>query len=122
MNEKDPYVLFNEALQVMNKAIIENSDRFPYGQIMRVSEKAVGDRRIGVAVYNRDVDAPYDFYTLALKNGRLELLSHGKEEPDITWKVSRDYLKEVADNEEKYIGHPERLDLDWLKSRFNINA
>ena len=122
MRGDDAYVLFNDALQVMNKAILENADRFPYGQIMKLGEKVLGGKEIGVAVYASDSSSPFDYFTVEFKNGKLELVSHGKEHPAITWKVSRDYLAKVAGDPEHYIERPERLDLDWVRSRLGLDT
>ncbi len=120
MTQQDAYMLFNDALQVINKSLQNNKDKFPYGEIINLGDKIIGDRQIGVAVYKDDPSSPYDFFTVKMKNGKLELFSHGKEEPTITWKVSREYLQKVGENEQEYIDHPEKLDLEWLKDRLSI--
>jgi hypothetical protein len=38
------------------------------------------------------------------------------DDPDIDWKVSRDYLRKVSSNPDQYIDNPARLDVDWLTS------
>jgi len=55
-------------------------------------------------------------------NGRFELVGRGKrEDPGITWTVSRGYLETVVEDPDRYLEHPEKLDLDWLKSRLGLD-
>lgn len=112
--------LFTDAVNVMNQAIQQNRDRFPYKQILAATEGIAGDYKSGVAVYSDDPDTPHDYYTLGFSGGQIEILSHGKDEPAITWKVSRSYLKKVTENPEEYKKHPAKLDWDWLLSRLGI--
>jgi len=41
-------------------------------------------------------------------------------DPSITWTVTREYLEEIVKDPDTYIEHPEKLDLDWLKSRLGL--
>jgi hypothetical protein len=114
--------LFLQYLNVCNQALDAHADEFPYRQLVQAAERLAADRRFGVAVYKTERDAPYDFYTVTMTEGRFELLSHGKEEPDLTWKVSQDYLKKVVDDPDTYIQHPAKLDWDWLKSTLGVRG
>ena len=109
--------LFKQVLNVMNQSIAVHQDTFLYREIFKASEKIHGGKHIGVAVYADDQDTPHDYYTICFENGKFELISHGKEEPALTWKVSESYLRKVADNPQEFIRHPEKLDWEWLKSR-----
>ena len=121
MTEQEERRLFVKALNVMNDAIGAHADETPYKQILQASEEIAGDERLGVAVYAKDPKKPHDYYTVRFHDGRLELLERGKHETRATWKVSRAYLKEVARDPEPYVAHPEKLDLDWIKSRLGIH-
>jgi hypothetical protein len=52
-----------------------------------------------------------------MHNSKLQLASHGKDAPDIDWKVSMDYLRDINQNPKKYIEDPWKLDVEWLKNR-----
>lgn len=121
MSQPDDTALFTRALNTMNAALADNADRMPFKQILSVADKAAGDRPIGVAVYKDDPGTPHDYFTIKFSEGAFELLSHGKQDPDIAWKVSVEYLEKLGDNPERYIEDPFKLDLDWLKSRFGID-
>lgn len=117
---KDTATLFTSALNVINAALAKHGDDAPYEQMLAASEKLLGDRRLGVAVYAEDASAPFDYYTIRFRDRRFELVEHGKQEPEATWKVSRDYLAQVAESPQEYIEHPAKLDWDWLKSRLGL--
>ncbi len=122
MKVTDNTVLFTDAINVMNEAIKQNQDRFPYKQIIGATEGVAEGRKVGVAVYADDPATPYDYYTVSFKNGQIEILSHGKEEPEIAWKVPRGYLEEVTEHSEQYKQHPAKLDWDWLLARLGITG
>lgn len=111
---------FTEALNVMNSALAENKNSTPYKQILSAAEKLMDDKKLGIAVYESDPSSPFDYFTVRFRNGSLELVSHGKQDPDIAWKVSQDYLEKVRSNPDEYIQHPAKLDWHWLKDRLGM--
>jgi len=118
---KDTSTLFTKVINVINTALDRHKDSLPYAQILTAAEKALAGRNLGVAVYDRDPGAPFDWFTLRFAEGGFEIVAHGKEDPEIAWKVSRDYLQKVADHPDDYIENPARLDWDWLKSRLGLD-
>jgi hypothetical protein len=117
---QDTVALFTQALNVVNGALAKHQNTTPYKQILAASRKALGERRVGVAVYADDPGQPFDFFTVRFREGRLELVDHGKREPELTWKVSRSYLDEITRDPETYVENPAKLDWEWLKSRVGI--
>jgi len=111
---------FVEALNVMNASLDENRKKFPYEQILATAESFADDRKLGVAVYKDDPSEPFDYFTVRFHDGSLELVSHGKEDPEAAWSVSQDYLDRVANNPDEYIANPAKLDWDWLKDRLGV--
>jgi len=111
-----------EFLNVVNGALERHRDAFPYKQILDLWDRILGEKEIGIAVYESDPSSPFDFHTARVKGGRLEYRKQGKGDPDFTWTVERGYLQKVVDDPEPYLEHPERLDLDWLKSRLGIEG
>lgn len=118
---KDAVGVFTRAINVINAALERNRDEVPYKQILDASRKAMEGRNLGVAVYESDPDAPFDWFTLRFQDSAFEIVAHGKQDPEIAWKVSRDYLEKVAENPDDYIENPARLDWDWLKSRLGLD-
>lgn len=117
---KDGAPLFTQALNVLNAALDHNRERTPYKQILDASERLIGGRRLGVALYADDASEPYDYFTIRFGKGAFELLEHGKRDPEIAWKVSRSYLQRVAERPREYIENPALLDWDWLRSRVGL--
>lgn len=112
----DDNALFTQYINVVNRAIGENRDRFPFQQLLAMGEKVLGDKKIGAAVYKSDPNRPHDYFTLSYENGKLKS-EHGKDAPNISWKVKQEHLKNVVENPQRFIENPARLDLDWLKTR-----
>ncbi|MGD8396887.1 MAG: hypothetical protein PVF43_15565 [Candidatus Eiseniibacteriota bacterium] len=122
VKQLDEQALFAQALDVMNRAIRKHADSVPYKQLLSLSDRVIGEKPIAVGVTRETGSDPYDFYTVRFHNGRYELVGRGKrDDPDLTWSVTRDYLEGVVQDAERYIEHPERLDLDWLKNRLGID-
>jgi len=121
MSQPETYTEFLRALTVINEALVENREKMPYKQIIEAGGKLLEGQNIGVAVYANDPDTPFDYYTIKFENDQLQLVSHGKQEPDISWKVSRDYLHQVKENAAEYVKRPEKLDWDWLLDRLGLS-
>ncbi|MGM0576419.1 MAG: hypothetical protein ACQEXJ_11875 [Myxococcota bacterium] len=110
--------LFTQYLDVVNRAIGQHRDEFPYKQILAGGRKLLGDKHVGVGIYKERGDQPHDWFTIRmLDDGRLDIVEHGKASPDLTWKVREQHLHNVVDDPEPYIDHPAKLDLDWLRTR-----
>jgi len=116
----DTYDLFMGTLDVVNQALKEHADTPVIGEILSAAGKFSEGKRLGVAVYKTDPDEPFDYFTLRIANGKVELDSRGKGDPDIAWRVSQDYLRKVNENPQDYVDNPAKLDLDWLKSRLGL--
>lgn len=107
--------LVNEYLHIVNQALGEHADEFPYAQVLGAADKLLGDRRVRMEVYSSDPDQPHDYFIVTLDDGKLEMIEQGKAEADLTWRVPRDHVEAVVDEPGPFIERPERLDLDWLK-------
>lgn len=81
---RDTTALFTSALNVINAALAEHGDEAPYQQILAAGEKLLGDRPLGVAVYEKDASAPFDYFTIRFRERSFELVAHGKRDVEIT--------------------------------------
>ena len=117
----DAKTLFTNALNVINTALAKHADDTPYKQMVDASNKALAGRNLGVAIYEDDPDAPFDFATIRFSDGKFEIISHGKQEPEITWKVSREYLQKIVDDSDRFVEQPWQLDWEWLKARLGLD-
>ena len=118
----DSYDLFMGALEVTNKALDSLRSKPVIKEMVSLMDKHAEGRKFGVAVYGSNPDNPHDYYTVRIQNSSLQLASRGKDEPDIDWKVSTDYLKQINDDPQAFIDNPLKLDLEWLKSRLDDAA
>jgi hypothetical protein len=117
MTSKDIYTLFTDALDVMNQALEKHRDSGFMKGLVAAADKFLDGHKAGVEIYDEDPGKPFDYFTIRYLNDKFEILSRGKSEHDTEWKVSRDYLQAIVDDPQKYIDHPSKLDLDWLKHR-----
>jgi len=117
---QDLSATFTGALNTINAALAKHKDDQPYKTMVQAAEKAIGGSQIGVAVYESEPSKPFDYFTVRYRDASFELVSHGKEDPDASWRVSREYLEKVAASPEEYIENPAKLDWDWLKDRVGV--
>lgn len=120
MAEMSIQARFTEYLNVVNRAMGEHRDEFPYKQLLHGAEKLLDDKTVGVAVYQRNPDQPHAWFTIAFEDGTFDLLEQGAKNPDMTWKMPEAHVDEVVENPREYIRDPAKLDLDWLKTRIKI--
>lgn len=120
-NDLSTEAVMTEYVNIVNEAISTRSDVWPMGKLIELGDKALDDKSFGVAIYRDDASNPHDYFTLKFDGGRLNVVSHGKRDPDFAWKASEDYLRGVVAEREKYVESPAKLDFDWLKTRTGIN-
>lgn len=116
VEEEDVATMFRQYLNICNQAIERHRDEFPYKHILAAAEAVIGDRPIDLAVYD---DLPKGAFTLHMKDKKLTNGGH-PQDPKKAWRVNLSYLRQVTEHPEDYIAHPEKLDLDWLKSRMGL--
>lgn len=119
-SDTNTYDLFMGYLDVVNRALDEHSDTPVIGQVLSLMNKLGDGKKFGAAIYKSDPQSPFDYFTVRLANGKFELDSRGKDNPDIDWRVAQEYLTAVNDEPDKYVDNPARLDLDWLKTRLGM--
>lgn len=117
---KNTYDLFMGYLDTVNEALDEHAETPVIGQILSLMEKVGSGRKFGAAIYKSDPKSPFDYFTVRLADGKFELDSRGKDNPDIDFRVSQEFMVNVNENPQKYIDNPALLDLDWLKTRIGI--
>lgn len=108
---------FQSALATMNQAIEKNRDSLFFKTLLKSCETVLGDDLLGVAIYKDSPESPHDYYTIRMDEGRFFLVEHGRGDVDSDWIVSEDYLRDLANDPDKYVDHPEKLSLNWLANR-----
>lgn len=112
--------LFFKALEVVNTALTTNIDKTPYRQLIEEIHPLQSGAAIGISVYRSDPKRPIVFRLIAFRNGRLVCLPDGSEKPAAVWHVSKALLQDIVEDPNRYIRHPERLELDWMRSRLGL--
>jgi hypothetical protein len=110
-------LLFYQYVDVLNRVLSGNRGRL-YGRIMKVGERAFGDRPIAVGVYRRNPASPERWFTVVLSGGRFDVLGND-EDPKARYrmKLPERHLEHVVENPGEYVEQPFRLALDRLMTR-----
>jgi CBS domain-containing protein len=107
-------------LDVCNKSLAKNREKFLYKQLFTLYEKLFAGRDVGVIIYEDDPETEIGRVSVRFKDGRYEPV--GSEIDDVAFRVKlkRSYMEKVVANPSEYIEHPEKLDWEWLKSRIGL--
>ena len=109
--------VFQQYLEICNRAIEQNKDKFPYTEIWDARLKSLEDEmNIQAVVFD---DRPKVAYMLRLtKDMKIEIVHKKPIPPEEAWPFTYQYLKRVVDNPAEYIDNPARLEWGWLKPVF----
>jgi len=118
--EPSGHTLLTEVLRVANRAIEAHEDEPPWREIAeRTAERE--SPTFGVAIFEHDPDVPVDQYAIRVHDGRLEVVSGGHV-PAVDWRVSVDFLRDVASHPDGYVADPRKLELGWLARRLDVRS
>lgn len=109
--------VFQQYLEICNRAIEQNKSKFPYTEIWGARLKALKDEmEIEAIVYD---DRPKAAFMLRLtKDMKIEIVEKKALPPEDAWPFTYQYLKRVVDNPQDYIENPAKLEWGWLKTVF----
>ena len=110
--------LFQQYLEICNKAIETHKESFPYKHIWEAAEQL--QRRDGMHLTVYDDEPKYD-YRLKIQDKHLEVVQESPEHETDGWRVNTSYLKRVVENPDEYIRQPSKLDWHWLKNRVDLD-
>lgn len=106
--------LFQKYLDVCNRALKANKDRFPFKQILQAVQTEEEARTVEVSIVD---DRPSSDFMIQLKSDKIQAERHntcGNCQCDGKWNVRKSYLEDVVRNPQKYIDNPARIDWDWM--------
>ena len=105
--------IFERYLDVCNRALEKNKDKFPYTEIWGARWKKLGKNNcLNCAVYD---DRPKIIYKLQLtEDMKIKIIEKSHVASEDMWPFKYSYLKHVAENQQDYIDHPAKLDWGWL--------
>jgi hypothetical protein len=111
--------VFQQYLEICNKAIEQNRNKFPYTEIWGArfdKLEAKEDATLQAIVYD---DRPKVEFTLRLtKDMKIEIVEKKPIPAGEEWPFTYQYLKRVVDNPKEYIENPAKLEWGWLKPVF----
>lgn len=118
MAEPRGHTLLTDMLRVANRAIEAHASEPPWRELAeRTAERA--SPSFGVAMFEDDPDVAVDQCAVRVHEGRLEVVSRGPV-PAVDWRVSVDFLRNVARSPDDYVADPRKLELGWLLRRLDI--
>jgi len=109
--------VFQQYLEICNRAIEQNKNKFPYTEIWGARLKTLeNEMNIHAVVFD---DRPKLAYILQLtKDMKIKIVEKKIIPPEDSWPFTYQYLKRVVDNPQEYIENPAKLEWGWLKEIF----
>ena len=114
---KEYELVFQKYLEICNRAIEQNRNKFPYTEIWGARFKTLEtEATLNAVVYD---DRPKAAFMLRLtKDMKIEIVEKKSVPADEEWPFTYQYLKRVVDNPKEYIENPATLEWGWLKTVF----
>lgn len=118
---KEYALVFQQYLEICNRAIKQNKNKFPYTEIwgsrlqakVKAKEEAI---KIHAVVFD---DRPKVSFELQLtEDMKIKILDMKEVPPEDAWPFTYQYLKRVVENPKEYIENPAKLEWGWLKTFF----
>lgn len=109
--------VFQKYLEICNRSIEQNKNKFPYTEIWGARFKTLEDEAtLHAIVYD---DRPKMEFMLRLtRDMKIEILEKKPVSSEDEWPFTYQYLKRVVDNPQEYIENPAKLEWGWLKAIF----
>jgi hypothetical protein len=109
--------VFQQYLEICNRAIKQNKGKFPYTEIWGERVKDLKeDVNIHAVVFD---DRPKLAYVLRLTpEMKIEIAEKKELPPEDAWPFTYQYMKRVVDQPAEYIKNPARLEWGWLQTVF----
>lgn len=101
-------------VNICNKALSLNKDRFPFKQILGAAKKSETGKKIEVQIAG---DSSIDSYVFSIENNQIIVSPHSSCEKcdcDRSWHLEWPYLQEVLKNPDSYIQNPAKINWDWI--------
>jgi hypothetical protein len=111
--------LFKSYMEICNKSLECNKEKFPYKQILQAAQGLLQDNKISLSIYD---DHPKATYDLAIHDNKIDVVGKSKKNggANKAWHVNKSYLEKVVSNPQEYINNPAKIDWDWLQNRLDL--
>jgi hypothetical protein len=109
--------VFQQYLEICNRAIEQNKTKFPYTEIWGARLKDLKEEvKIHAVVFD---DRPKLAYMLRLTpDMKIEIAEKKELPPEDAWPFTYQYMRRVVDHPAEYIANPARLEWGWLQTVF----
>lgn len=107
-------VLIQRYVDICNRALDLNKDRFPFQQILCAAREAETGRLIEVDIVD---SKPKVSYVMHIEKDSIVTEPHGDCDDcncDRLWPVTLEYLKNVVHNSDAHINNPAKIDWEWM--------
>ncbi len=113
--------LFFFYVDVCNKAITSNAQRFPFREILGAVQKNSEHKKIRIALQDTAGTEMAGHFLLSMQDGELKAreCDMPERDEDGTWSLNLDYLKHVQKHPEEYISNPAKINWDWMFDTFS---
>lgn len=108
--------LVKHYFNICNTALTSGADRALYGALVKLLEELAGGSTITLRVVDTESGVE-PCYTTQFADGQFTPIVEGERDPDTHFTLSERFLREVVENADAFIEHPERLDWSWLRPR-----
>lgn len=107
--------VFSLYLNICNRALASNKDRFPYKQILEALQSQTDNSNVEVEIID---DHPGVAHVISFRDNKII-----PREPcqcvnptckKKKWRVTRTYLESVTNNPDEYISNPAKMDWEWI--------
>lgn len=113
-DKKEVAGLLQRYVDVCNRALMFNKDRFPFKQILCGAQAEEAGKKIEVTI--SDLSAIPSF-VFEIEKGQILLKDHGNCVDcncDRKWSVPVEYLKKIAETPDMYVQNPAKIDWEWM--------
>lgn len=107
--------VFQQYLEVCNRAIEQNKNKFPYTEIWGERLKSLKEEAVVHAVIFDD-RAKLAVKLRLTPDMKIEIAEKKPIPPEDAWPFTYQYLKRVVENPKEYIDNPAKLEWGWLKT------
>ena len=109
-NISEDQARLQQYLEICNRVLEANRDRFPFNRIWEAGEAALKGRSVALAVVDEE---PKASCVVRLENQHIEEAEATGDGPPTT-RISKQYIEDVLAHPDKYIDDPSLIDWRWL--------
>ena len=112
--------MFKKYLEICNKALSENKDRFPYKFILDAAKEKLSEKTVSIELYD---DRPKLQCDVKMVDNQIDVVECKEiNAQNLPWQVKLSYLQRVIENPDEFIENPAKIDWDWLQDQIEFET